>query len=113
MTSVKEEKQLAMFCHISTFIGWVFPFGNIIAPLIIWLIKKEEMPFVDDQGKEVLNFQISIILYVLISVVLIFIVIGIPILILIMLFNAIATIIGAIKAADGVYFRYPMTIRFF
>ena len=112
MAEVKQEKQMAMFCHISTFCGWVFPFGNLIAPLVIWLLKKEEMSFVNDQGKEVLNFQISITIYVFISVVLIFIAIGIPLLILIMIFNAVATIIGAIKAADGVNFRYPMTIRF-
>ena len=55
----KDEKTWGMLCHISTFCGMIIPFGNILAPLIIWLIKKEELPFVSDQGKEVLNFQIS------------------------------------------------------
>ena len=53
----KDEKMWAMLTHISTFAVFVFPVGNIIAPLIIWLIKKDEFPLVDDQGKEVLNFQ--------------------------------------------------------
>ena len=55
----KDERTWAMLCHFSAFSGLIFPFGNFLAPLIIWLIKKEEMPFVEDQGKEVLNFQIS------------------------------------------------------
>ena len=54
----KDERTWGMLCHISTFCGLIIPFGNILAPLIIWLIKKEDLPFVQDQGKEVLNFQI-------------------------------------------------------
>ena len=77
----KDERTWAMLCHFSAFAGLIFPFGNFLAPLIIWLIKKEELPFVEDQGKEVLNFQISMTIYLLISGMLCIILIGIPIII--------------------------------
>ncbi len=107
----KDERLWAMIAHISAVAGFVFPFGNIIGPLLIWILKKEEFPFVDDQGKEALNFQISITIYVLISIILVFILIGIPILIVIGIFALVMTIIGAINAYDGKKYRYPLTIR--
>ena len=108
----KNEKTWAMLCHFSTFSGMIIPFGNILAPLIIWLIKKDEMPFVNNQGKQVLNFQISFIIYIVLSIFLIILLIGIPILIGLFLFNFICTIIGAIKANDGKLFIYPLAIQF-
>ena len=90
---------------------FIFPFGNILAPLIIWLIKKEEMSFVEDQAKEVLNFQISMTIYLLISGILCFILIGIPFVIGLVIFNVIITIIAGIKANDGKSYRYPINLR--
>ena len=101
-----------MLCHISIFSGTVIPFGNLLVPLVIWLIKKDEMKFVDDQGKEILNFQISITIYLILSIFLIILLIGIPMVIGLFIFNFICTIIGAIKANDGKYYRYPMAIQF-
>ena len=109
----KDERTWAMLCHFSSFTGFIFPLGgNIIAPLIIWLIKKEELPFVDDQGKEVLNFQISITIYFIISGILCIILIGIPIFIGLVIFGFIITIIAAINANNGTPYRYPINIRF-
>ena len=108
----KDERTWGMLCHISTFCGMIIPLGNILAPLIIWLIKKEELPFVEDQGKEVLNFQISMIIYLAISVILCFLLIGIPLLIGLIIFDFIITIIATINANDGKYYRYPITIHF-
>ena len=107
----KDEKTWAMLCHFSSFAGLIFPFGNFLAPLIIWLIKKEELPFVADQGKEVLNFQISITIYLLISGILCIILIGIPIVIGLVIFCFIITIIAAISANDGKSYRYPINLR--
>ena len=107
----KDERTWAMLCHFSAFTGLIFPFGNFLAPLIIWLIKKEELPFVEDQGKEVLNFQISMTIYLLISLILCFIFIGIPIVIGLVIFGFIITIIAAISANDGKVYRYPMNLR--
>lgn len=108
----KDETNWAVFCHLSALIGFVFPFGNILAPFILWYAKKDEFPFVDDQGKEVLNFQISMTIYILISVLLVFVVIGIPILIVLGIFAIIIIAIGALNAADGKKYRYPFTIKF-
>ena len=107
----KDEKTWAMLCHFSAFAGLIFPFGNFLAPLIIWLIKKDEMPFVEDQGKEILNFQISMTIYLLISGILCIILIGIPIIIGLIIFCFIITIIAAISANDGKSYRYPINLR--
>ena len=107
----KDERTWAMLCHFSAFAGLIFPFGNFLAPLIIWLIKKEELAFVEDQGKEVFNFQISMTIYLLISGMLCFILIGIPILIGLVIFSFIITIIAAISANDGKSYRYPINLR--
>ena len=109
--TIKDERTWAMLCHFSAFTGLIFPFGNFLAPLIIWLIKKEKFPFVEDQGKEVLNFQISITIYLLISGILCIILIGIPILIGLVIFCFIITIIAAISANDGQSYRYPINLR--
>ena len=93
------------FCRFNISI-WQFPGTSII-----WLIKKEEMPFVEDQGKEVLNFQISMTIYLLISGILCIILIGIPIIIGLVIFCFIITIIAAISANDGKSYRYPINLR--
>ena len=100
-----------MLSHFSAFVGFIFPFGNILAPLIIWLIKKEEMAFVGDQAKEVLNFQISMTIYFISSVILIFLLVGIPLVIGLGIFDFIITIIAAINANDGNLYRYPINLR--
>ena len=108
----KDERTWAMLCHFSSFTGFIFPLGgNILAPLIIWLIKKEELPFVDDQGKGVLNFQISMTIYFIISGLLCIILVGIPIIIGLMIFNFIITIIAAISTNDGQFYQYPINLR--
>ena len=107
----KDERTWAMLCHFSAFTGLIFPFGNFLAPLIIWLIKKEELPLVEDQGREVLNFQISMTIYFLISGILCIILIGIPIVIGLVIFCFIITIIAAISANDGQSYRYPINLR--
>jgi uncharacterized Tic20 family protein len=108
----KDENMWAMFCHLSALVGFVIPFGNIIAPLVIWTLKKDEYPHVNDQGKEAINFQLSITVYILISVVLVFVVIGIPLLIILGIFSLIMTVIAALNANDGNKYRYPFTIKF-
>ena len=108
-----DENMWAMFCHLSAFAGYLIPFGNIIGPLVIWMIKKDEYPFVNDQGKEALNFQISITIYAIISALLALIFIGFLLLIAIGVFNIIMIVMASIKANEGILFRYPLTIKFF
>jgi uncharacterized protein len=101
-----------VLCHIAALAGYLIPFGNIIGPLVIWLIKRSEVPDVDHHGKEAMNFQISVTIYLLISALLVFVVIGIPLLILIGLGALVLTIVAAVKASSGQLYRYPLTIRF-
>ena len=108
----KDERTWGMLCHLIAFSGVIIPFGNIIGPLVIWLIKKDEMPFVNDQGKESLNFQITIFIAILVGVLLTFVLIGIPFLIVLSIFWLVVVIMASIKANDGVAYRYPYAIRF-
>lgn len=106
-----DERQWAMFAHLSALIGFIIPFGNLLGPLIIWLMKKETMPFVDQQGKEALNFQITVTIAMMISAILIIVVIGFVLMFVIGLAALILTIMAGIKANEGVAYRYPFTLR--
>jgi uncharacterized Tic20 family protein len=85
--------------------------GNIVGPLIIWLIKRDEMSFVSDQGREALNFNISMTIYMMVAGVLIFVLIGIPLMIVLGIAWLVLTILAAVKANEGVAYRYPLTLR--
>ena len=109
---VMQEKQWALICHLSGLSGYLIPFGNIIIPIVIWSMKKEEMPMVDEHGKEVINFQLSITIWIIISGLLIILLVGIPMLIVLVILQVVLVIIGALKADNGQLYKYPMTIRF-
>jgi uncharacterized Tic20 family protein len=108
----KEARTWAMLCHLGALAGYIIPFGHIIAPLVIWLIKKDESPFVDDQGKESLNFQISITIYALAATLLTAIIVGFILLPAVVIFDLVMIIVAAVKANDGERYRYPLCIRF-
>ncbi|MGD8458808.1 MAG: DUF4870 domain-containing protein [Desulfobacterales bacterium] len=110
--SEEQENNWAMWAHISTFLSMLVPLGNLIGPIIVWQLKKNESEFVADQAKEALNFQISLVIYMLISAVLIFVVIGIFLLIGLAIFSLIMVIVAGVKANQGEYYRYPMCLRF-
>jgi len=105
-----EEKNWALAAHLAA-LAFFIPFGSILGPLIVWLIKKDEFPFVDDQGKEALNFQISIFIYELLCIPLVFLLIGIPILITLGIINIILIIIAAVHAGRGEKYRYPLALK--
>lgn len=106
-----EAKQWAMFAHLSALIGFIIPFGNIIAPLVIWQIKKAEFPFVDDQGKEALNFQITVLIAGIVCFILTFVLIGALLGIVLFVAWIVLTILAGIKANNGETYRYPATLR--
>lgn len=109
----KDQRDWALIAHLSALAGYVFSIGalNFAGPLIVWLLKREEMPFVDDQGKESLNFQITVLLLLIISVPLCFVIIGFVLLPIFWIFGFIFTIIGGLKAQEGKTYRYPFTMR--
>jgi len=106
------ERNWAMLCHLSAFAGFFFPFGGIIGPLICWLSRKDESQWIDLNGKASLNFQISLLLYIVLTIPLCFIIIGIPIVIFLGFLKVICIIIGSVKASKGEEFRYPLSIPF-
>jgi uncharacterized Tic20 family protein len=108
----KNSTTWAMFCHLSGFAGFLFPFGNIIAPLIIWGLKRHDSPYIDSQGKEAINFQISMVIYYAIAALLILVLVGLIIISVLAIFQIIVMIIAAVDAAQGRDFRYPLSIRF-
>lgn len=110
--TASEERTFGLLAHLLALAGYVFPFGNIIGPLVIWLMKKDQYPFVDDQGKESLNFQISMMIYMAVSAVLILIGIGIVLVPAVALVDLIFVIIAATQANQGIAYRYPLCIRF-
>jgi uncharacterized Tic20 family protein len=111
-TTPSPEKTWAMLCHFGAFAGFIFPFGNIIVPLIIWQIKQHEIPGIEKHGKEVVNFQISTTIYFLVAAFLSILLIGIPLLIVLVIFEIIVIIQGGIKANNGEFYKYPLNIHF-
>jgi uncharacterized Tic20 family protein len=110
-----DERMWAMLGHLSALIGLIFPFGNIIAPLVVWQVKKDTMPFAASEAKEALNFNItwSIYLVVLTVVGIVLSIVGIGILLLLALPLAgvamvVLAIIAGLKANEGRPYRYPM-----
>lgn len=114
----RDARMWAMFCHLAALGALIVPVvGSVIGPLIIWQIKKDDFPFVDEQGKEAVNFQISMLLYAVIgSVVCLITCIGAPLMPIILLavsiVDLIFLLIAAVKANNGFHYRYPLCIRF-
>jgi uncharacterized Tic20 family protein len=108
-----EERQWAMFAHLSGLVAiWLGGFG-FVGPLIVWLIKKDSSRFVDDQGKEALNFQLNLLGYVIILVGIALATCGFGALLFIPfgLYALIMPIIAAVRANSGEHYRYPATLR--
>jgi uncharacterized Tic20 family protein len=109
----KQARLWGMLCHLTAMLGLVgIPFGHILGPLAVWLFKKNTYPFVDKQGREALNFQISMTIYAFVAALMIYIKIGMMLLLVLATINLVLVIIAALRANAGDIFRYPFTIRF-
>lgn len=106
----QEARQWAMFLHLSQLAGYVIPLVGLIAPIVIWQMKKEQYPMLDEHGKTVVNWIISELIYFAVSFMLAFVLIGFPMLMILGLLAIIFPIIGGIKANNGELWHYPMTI---
>lgn len=112
------ENTVAMACHLCGLLGWLGNgIGSIVGPLIVWILKKDEMPFVDEHGKEALNFNISVTLYAFGLAFLSFATLGfgliltIPLALVLVIFHLICTIQAAMAANNGMPYRYPFSLR--
>jgi uncharacterized Tic20 family protein len=112
-----DQRQMALFSHLSSLSGLIIPLGNILGPLILWLVKKDTMPFVEDQAKEALNFNITLgiigIVLTIITVVTFGLgaVLTVPLGILLGIAWLVLTIMAGLKANEGQYYRYPFALR--
>ncbi len=114
-----EERTWGLICHLAALGMYVFPaFGNIIGAFIAWIVFKDRSAFADDQGKESINFQISLTLYAAIGIAFCFVTFGlgifvvVPLLGIMSILQIIFVIVAALEANKGVMYRYPATIRF-
>lgn len=109
-----DEKSWSMFAHLAAFVAMVplIPvIGMVLGPLVVWLMKKESMPLVAENGKEALNFNISMFIAYCVALILCFILIGIPLLFGLIIFHFVVTIMAAIKASEGGVYKYPFSLK--
>ena len=104
-------RSTAVVAHLSTFAGLIVPFGSVIGPLALWLTRRDRDPFIDQAGREALNFGISITIYGAVLLVAALLLIGIPFLIIgVVAWVGLASL-AAVKASQGQPYRYPLTLR--
>jgi uncharacterized Tic20 family protein len=109
----QQTRQWAMFLHLSVFAGCVVPFAGLILPVVLWQVKKSELPGIDVHGRIVVNWLLSMFIYALICVPLVFVLIGIVLLLALGVVGIVFPIIGGIKASNGEAWKYPLSISFF
>jgi uncharacterized Tic20 family protein len=109
----KEVREWCMILHLSLFAGHAVPLGGIIAPIVLWQMKKDEMPEIDEHGRNAVNWVISNIIYLLVCIALCFVFIGFPLLIVLAVLNVVFPAIAAVKANEGRVWKYPLAIPFF
>jgi len=107
----KDDNTLGLLCHLLALAGLLVPFGSILGPLILWLVKRGDSPYLDEVGKEVVNFNISWAIYAAVAALSIFVLVGFLLLPLVALAWLILVVVGAINASNGKFHRYPLTIR--
>jgi uncharacterized Tic20 family protein len=106
-----DERTWGMLAHLAAFAFFICPLGNVIGPLIVWLVKRDESQFIADQGREALNFNISMVLAGVLCWVLVYVFIGILLGVALFIFWLTMTIVAGIRASEGVVYRYPLTLR--
>lgn len=108
----KEERLWAMGCHLAALAGYFIPMvGNVLGPLVVWMIAREKSPLINEQGKEAINFQITISIAAFIAFLLIFVAIGIFLMPIIALIDLIFIVIAAATVYQGKPYRYPFSLR--
>ncbi|HMS41978.1 MAG TPA: DUF4870 domain-containing protein [Pyrinomonadaceae bacterium] len=107
-----DEKQMGLFLHLSQLLNYVIPFGGIVAPIVLWQMNKDKMQALDAHGKMVTNWLISSLIYWVVSGVLAIVLIGFLGMLALFVMGIAFPIMGAIKANNGEFWEYPLTIKF-
>jgi uncharacterized Tic20 family protein len=109
----EEARKWGMIVHLSALVGLLGNgIGFLLGPLAVWLMKREEDPFIDANGKEAVNFQITMMIAAVVSGFLILILVGFVLLFIVAIMAIVFPILAGLKAKEGEVYRYPMTIRF-
>lgn len=107
-----KERSMGMLAHLAGYAGLAFPFGSVLGPFLVYILKREESAYIEDQAREALNFQLTMTLAFLVSIALMFILVGFVTILVVGVWWLVGTAIGATKANAGEWYRYPATIRF-
>lgn len=108
-----ELKTYCMLMHLSMLGNFLIPMAGLVLPIIMWATNKDQFKEVDIHGRNIFNWMLSMFIYFCICVVLVFVLVGIPLMIVLGIVNIVFVIIGAIKANDGIYWKYPLSIDVF
>jgi uncharacterized Tic20 family protein len=101
-----------VLCHLSGLVGMFFPLGNVVLPIVIWMYKNENDPEVNKHGISVINFHVSWTIYMIISGLLVFVIVGLPLLLGLLVFGLIVSVKGTLMANEGKLYSYPLSIEF-
>ncbi len=107
-----EQRQMGMFLHLSQLLGMVVPFAGLVVPIVLWQTQKEKIPALDAHGKMIVNFMISMLIYIVVSIPLMFLLVGFLTFFAAIVMHIVFPIIGGVKANNGELWEYPLTIKF-
>jgi uncharacterized protein len=108
----RDERMWAMLCHLSAFAFFLLPpIGGVLGPLVVWMLKRENYPLVADQGREALNFQLTLLLSGVAAVALALLLVGFLLLLAIAVYGVVMVVVASIKASEGIPYRYPLSLR--
>ena len=104
-----DERNWAVIAHASTFAGMLVPGGNVLGPLVVWILKKDQMPEVGQHAKDALNFHLCLTIYLAVAAFLSVFLIGVPIMIGLGIMGLVVSILATVKASSGQRYKYPLT----
>ena len=107
-----ELRQFTILMHLSQFAGIFVPMGGLVLPIIMWVTNREQSQTIDRHGKSIVNWMLSLIIFLIGSAILSMVLIGIPMIIALVIANFIFVILGAVRAREGKLFTYPMSFNF-
>lgn len=109
--SESDARTWATFAHLGILVGLIIPLGSVLTPLLIWMTQREKSDFVDHHGKEALNFQITMLILMIVGAILAFFKIGFVLVGILAIINFVFSVIAAISANKGDRYKYPYTLR--
>ncbi|MBL7811504.1 MAG: DUF4870 domain-containing protein [Bacteroidetes bacterium] len=108
-----DERTYCMVLHGSVLLGLIIPYAGFVVPLILWLVNKDKSSRIDAHGKVVMNWVLTALIIAVAGLVLTFVFVGIGVLLALAVCNLVFSILGLIRAGDGILWHYPFSIRFF